>query len=437
MSGEKFSFGGEEKPPARRFHRAVGRGKTGTAAIVLGALGLGYVVMTAGDEEAPHPLDTSTADEFQGGRAGPRESPFPNLDADLFTRLRDPAPETSVPSPNPLQDEVDRLRSELAAGSGVRSGLAEELHRLNGRLDGLQADLERSRQEGEAARETAAAELEARLAAARAADEARLKQAEGQALIAETRAKQMTSKSIVFDQGKPGQPSDGPLDNQTASATLYNPDGSRRDPGIDERGRAFVDRARPVNVAQSGILANPGITLSQGTIIRATLDTALASNLPGQIVATVNTPVESMDGSRILVPPGARLFGEYQIAQGIGERRIQVAWSRILTPDGVSIELESFGADQLGRSGVTGRVDSRWGTRFAAAALISLIGIGPALLAENARSDTEEDAVTDMGQSLVTALAPTVSQYMTLPPIINVRQGAVTVIVNKDIEVLR
>ena len=65
----------------------------------------------------------------------------------------------------------------------------------------------------------------------------------------------------------------------------------------------------------------------------------------------------------------------------VAQRRAQIAWTRAITPSGDSIMLGSIGADELGRSGQTGFVDTRFNERFGSAALISLIGAAPVVIA--------------------------------------------------------
>ena len=48
----------------------------------------------------------------------------------------------------------------------------------------------------------------------------------------------------------------------------------------------------------------------------------------------------------------------------------------MLRDDGVSVRLNSIGADSLGRAGLTGRVDKKFRERFGAAILLSIVGAG-------------------------------------------------------------
>ena len=82
----------------------------------------------------------------------------------------------------------------------------------------------------------------------------------------------------------------------------------------------------------------------------------------------------------MLIPTGTRLIGEYQSEIMRGQKRIFVIWTRMLRDDGVTVRLNSIGADSLGRSGLTGRVDNKFRERFGAAILLSIVGAGASYL---------------------------------------------------------
>ncbi len=170
-------------------------------------------------------------------------------------------------------------------------------------------------------------------------------------------------------------------------------------------------------------------------MIEATLENAVDSSLPGQITAIVTRPVWSFDQAQILVPAGSRLFGEYSSEVAIGQGRILVAWTRLVTPDGQSVQMEAFGGDAQGRSGITGKVNSRFGTRFGSAALISLLGAAPAVAAAKYTTEISSDTAENIGQDLSSAMGSAVEAYTSLPPIITVAPGAaITVMVDRDLE---
>ena len=122
--------------------------------------------------------------------------------------------------------------------------------------------------------------------------------------------------------------------------------------------------------------ANPGMTIPQGAVIQAVLETALDSTRPGPARAIISRDVRSFDGSRVLVPRGSKLFGEYKADLSSGQNRAAIQWTRLMRPDGVIIALDSPSADPLGRAGVKGKVNSHFLTRFGNALLQSFLDLG-------------------------------------------------------------
>jgi type IV secretion system protein VirB10 len=128
--------------------------------------------------------------------------------------------------------------------------------------------------------------------------------------------------------------------------------------------------------ARAGAFANRGTTVPQGTLIPAVLETALDSTRPGLARAIVSRDVRGFDGSRVLIPRGSRLIGEYRSEAAPGQRRALVNWVRLIRPDGVTIAIGSPAADTLGRGGIKAKVNTHFFERFAGAILQSALDIG-------------------------------------------------------------
>lgn len=121
-------------------------------------------------------------------------------------------------------------------------------------------------------------------------------------------------------------------------------------------------------------LENPDLTITQGTLIDCVLETALDSEQPGMTRCVLPRNVYSTDGRVLLLPRGSRLVGQYQSGQlRQGQQRIFVVWTRVETPDGVIIHLDSPTTDPLGRTGLNGRIDHHFIARFGAALLVSVV----------------------------------------------------------------
>ena len=194
--------------------------------------------------------------------------------------------------------------------------------------------------------------------------------------------------------------------------------------------------AKAAEVRQAEVITNPANTVMQGTLIEAALETAVSTDLAGNVAAIVSHDVWSFDMSRVLIPRGSRLFGRYESDVSPGQRRVLIAWDRLVTTDGQSVTLAAYGTDRIGRSGLPGTVRNHFLQRFGTAALISVIGAVPNIAAakyadNEVASDTAENVGTDLGKAVNTVMA----DYLRIPPTISVTQGAIVMVrVDADIE---
>ena len=117
---------------------------------------------------------------------------------------------------------------------------------------------------------------------------------------------------------------------------------------------------------------NSSMTLAKGTLPDCTLLTAILTDQPGFLKCLLSAPVMSMDGRVVLMEAGTTLEGEYSQGLQAGQKTIFTLWSRAVTPNFVSVQLNSPGTDALGRAGTSGEVDNKWLERFAGAVLFSL-----------------------------------------------------------------
>ena len=144
----------------------------------------------------------------------------------------------------------------------------------------------------------------------------------------------------------------------------------------DDPNRRFLAQASRGKVDVSKATRNERIDalVAQGTLIPGVLETALQSDLPGMVRAVTSQDVWSFDGRRVLIPMGTRLIGEYKSGLATGQTRVFIVWTRMLRPDGVSVDLGSIGADELGRAGMTGFVDKHYLEKFGSSVMLSLVG---------------------------------------------------------------
>ncbi|WP_234024895.1 TrbI/VirB10 family protein [Tsuneonella amylolytica] len=126
--------------------------------------------------------------------------------------------------------------------------------------------------------------------------------------------------------------------------------------------------------ARAAAMVNPTTTVTQGTLIPAVLETAINTDVPGYVRAVVSQDVRSFDGTRTLVPRSSRLIGQYQSGLQGGQKRAYVIWTRLIRPDGASVNLASPAIGFDGTTGLEGKVNSHFFKRFGSSMLLSVIG---------------------------------------------------------------
>jgi type IV secretion system protein VirB10 len=121
------------------------------------------------------------------------------------------------------------------------------------------------------------------------------------------------------------------------------------------------------------VLPTQRLLLPKGAFLDCTLETAIDSTLPGMTTCVLATDTFGVDGRVVLLERGTKLVGETRGQVQQGSARVFVLWNEARTPTGVVVPLASPGADELGRSGLTGTVDHHFWERFGAAMLVSVI----------------------------------------------------------------
>jgi len=181
------------------------------------------------------------------------------------------------------------------------------------------------------------------------------------------------------------------------------------------------------------VLATRRFVIPKGNFVDCTLETAINSELPGLATCITAFDIFGADGKVVLIERGSKLVGESrgQVAQGM--KRVFILWSEARTPTGVVVQLASPGTDELGRSGVTGTVDSHFWARFGAAIMVSIIdGAVQTAVASQERTGS---AVIVNPQGSQQILDEVLRSTINIPPTININQGSrIQVIVARDVD---
>jgi type IV secretion system protein VirB10 len=171
--------------------------------------------------------------------------------------------------------------------------------------------------------------------------------------------------------------------------------------------------------------------VQQGSIIPAVLETAIDSTQPGQARALVSKDILSLKGTKVLIPRGSRLFGDYKADLASGQNRIQIQWARLVRPDGVTIALNSPATDVLGRAGLKGDVNTHFFQTLSFALLQSSLDIASNIASRAISSDSGVIlAVPTSTQSVPSGLFSTPPK-----PTISIKQGSrISVLVSRDLD---
>ena len=200
--------------------------------------------------------------------------------------------------------------------------------------------------------------------------------------------------------------------------------------------QAFLDRDADGIYNSHGLVSpRSPYQVMAGNIIPASLVTGLNSDLPGQVIGQVTENVyDTVTGQHLLIPQGSRLMGRYDSVIAFGQSRALVVWTRLILPNGDSIQLDNLpGSDSQGFAGLKDKVDKHTWQFIKGAALSSLLSIGSELASDDgdrltrALQNAGQDTANIAGQRII-------DRNLNVQPTLNVRQGwRFNVIVSRDL----
>jgi type IV secretion system protein VirB10 len=203
-------------------------------------------------------------------------------------------------------------------------------------------------------------------------------------------------------------------------------------------GEAFNPNPPPSGVtgkprAQALFLGDRSLVMPKGTTFTCALTTQIVSAVSGPIGCQVLRNIYSDNGRVLLVERGSHIDGEYAVTQvQPGMTRVPAIWTRIRTPSGVVVELDSKGAEThatgpLGQGGVGGSVDNRWGERLSAALLVSFIDSALQITVNSSQPSNSGNSVVlgNATQSSGKLAEKVLESTINIPPLIYTNQGGV------------
>jgi type IV secretion system protein VirB10 len=196
----------------------------------------------------------------------------------------------------------------------------------------------------------------------------------------------------------------------------------------DSPSTATISGKRSTEVILDSAVGQPYV-LYEGT----TLDTVLMNRLDGDAVGPVkvlvSNPVYSHDHQHVLIPDGTVVLGEAKKIGSAGfgqQRRMAVAFHRMIMPDGYSVDLDQFhGLDQIGAEGLKDKVNNHYLQIFGASIALGIVA-GAAEIEQGGGtiSTSGSQAFTTGAASSVSQSATTVlDRFIQIPPTITIREG--------------
>ncbi|AGF75079.1 TrwE protein [Bartonella australis AUST/NH1] len=210
-------------------------------------------------------------------------------------------------------------------------------------------------------------------------------------------------------------------------------------PTDDDKGPTskLSEQLQPVRLSESRAsrLRNRDLIITQGTQLDCVLATKITTAQPGMTTCHLTRDIYSTSGRVVLLDRGSKIIGFYQSGVQQGQNRVFVQWSRVETPSGVIIDLDSPGTGPLGEAGIGGWVDRHFWERFSNAIMISLItDFGGWLRDTHLKKDNKSPPALDTrdAQSVTTEI---LQSSMNIAPTLYKNQGErVSIFVARDLD---
>jgi type IV secretion system protein VirB10 len=221
----------------------------------------------------------------------------------------------------------------------------------------------------------------------------------------------------------------------TDHVTSADPPGpaSLEAPAPEAHGLGALLRPTVTTAVRAQVLPTMRLLLPKGAFIDCTLETAIDSTLPGMTTCITATDTFGADGQVVLLERGTKLVGELRGQVQQGAARVFVLWTEARTPTGVVIPLDSPGADELGRAGLSGKVERHFWERFGAALMVSVLdGAVQAAVQSSNRGDGTVIYNPSAGEGVMTEV---LKSTVNIPPTITKPQGdRIQVLVARDLD---
>jgi type IV secretory pathway VirB10-like protein len=191
----------------------------------------------------------------------------------------------------------------------------------------------------------------------------------------------------------------------------------------DRKEESRTPAAAPAGAAHAA--AGKTYVLFEGTILETVLLNRLDGQFSGPVECLLSTDVYSNDRQHLLIPAGAKLLGETKKVDSFGQRRLAVAFHRLLMPDGYSVSLDQFkGLNQIGDTGLRDQVNNHYLRIFGVSLAIGALGAVAEAGTGNALTASGGDLMRQgLAQSLAQSSAQILDKFLNILPTVTIREG--------------
>jgi type IV secretion system protein VirB10 len=126
-----------------------------------------------------------------------------------------------------------------------------------------------------------------------------------------------------------------------------------------------------------------------------------------------------------LIPAGSKLLGETKRVDSLGQKRLAVAFHRLLMPDGFSVSLDQFkGLNQIGDTGLRDQVNNHYLRIFGVSLAIGVLGAVAEAGTGNAITSSSTDLMRQgFAGSMAQSSAQILDKFLNILPTVTIREG--------------
>ena len=181
----------------------------------------------------------------------------------------------------------------------------------------------------------------------------------------------------------------------------------------------------PAKVDDYNLSSGKSYRVLAGTVIETVLLNRINSDFSGPVNCMVTSPVYSHDRQRVLLPEGTKVLGEAQKLAALGQKRVALAFHRLIMPDGFSVNLDQFkGLNQIGETALRDKVNNHYFRIFGMSVALGLISgfsnrgvtYGPGSSGTDLYRSGVADSLSQSSQRIL-------DRYINILPTVTIREG--------------